>query len=200
MRTTFVIAPLLGLLAGCEEGPDATASPVNENRRTLSVSRSVNDPSPVRLAAFETGTRDERFVRNATSTARMQVELGRIALRQGQDSRVKQFARRMIDDHKKAERELLDVADDRDIPIPPGLTPAHRTLIGEITPHVGAEFDREYTRMQIGEHIGMVREYDEEVRSGLDPHARDFAERTLPALRDQLDKARALAHVLSLKV
>ena len=54
--------------------------------------------------------------------------------------------------------------------------------------------------MLVGEHLGMVREYDEEARSGLDPHARDFAERTLPTLRDNLEKARALANSLSVKV
>ena len=200
MRIAIVIAPLLGLLAGCEEGPGATAGPVNGDRDIRLVSQSHADATPVRLVAFESGTRDERFVRDAASSARMQVELGRVALRQGQDARVKQFARQMIDDYQRAERDLLDVAVARDISIPPGLIPAHRSMIGEVTPHVGAEFDREYARMMVGENLSMVREYDEEARSGLDPQARDFAERTLPTMRDHLEKARALANARSVKV
>lgn len=196
MRYAIVATTIIWLAAGCDEGPGPTSATFDDRDAALDVNDST---SPVRTVAFESGTRDERFIRSAASAARMQVELGRIAQRRASDARVKQFGQRMIDDNRKAERDLLDVAIHRDITIPPGMTPAHRSLMGQIAPLVGDTFDREYVRMMVGEHLALVREYDEEARNALDPHVRDAAEKNLPNLRDHLEKARALANALSLK-
>jgi putative membrane protein len=184
-----VLVFTLTYIAGCEEGSEQPVYREVVNEHDVG----ADTRSRVRLVTYESGTKGERFLRNAASASRMQVELGRMALRQSADPRVKDFARRMIDDHRIIERDVLDAADARDIAIAPGLTPAHRTLVGQVAPLNAAEFDREYARMMVNEHITLVREYDEEVRSALDPHVRDFAKRNLPTQRDHLEKARALA-------
>ncbi|HKQ50131.1 MAG TPA: DUF4142 domain-containing protein [Phycisphaerae bacterium] len=199
MRFAIIGTTIVCLTTGCDAGPEPTHAAIDDRGAVLA--QSSNDTtSRVRTVAFESGTRGERFIRNAASAARMQVELGRIAQRQASDARVKKLGRQMIEDHRKAERDLLDVAMDRDITIPPGMTPAHRSLLGQIMPLFGDAFDREYLRMMVAEHLTLVREYDEEARNGLDPQVRDAAGENLPLLRDHLQKARALANALSVKI
>lgn len=202
MRFAFLAAFVYFFVLGCEQGPGPTGSAIDgDHRDAVTKSRSYDETTPrVRTVAFENGTRDERFISNSASAARMNIELGRIAQRRSADSRVKQFGRRMIDDHQKTERDLLDAASARDITVPPGMTPTHRFLVGQIAPLSGDKFDREYVRMMVGEHLRFVREYDDESRNALDPHVRDFSEQNLPIMRDHLQKARALADALSLKV
>jgi putative membrane protein len=195
MRTTILTVSVIWMFATCEQGPGPTRSAVEQETVLVTHSHDVATPR-VRTVAFESEKHDERFIRNAASASRMQVELGRIALRQAQDSRVKQFARRMIDDNKTIERDLLDTAGARDISISPGMEPYHRTLLGQLSPLVGSNFDRAYVPMMESELHAMVREYDEEARNALDLDVRAFAERILPMQRDHLEKARSLADAL----
>ena len=202
MRFAYLAAFVYVFILGCEQGPEPVEIVFDEDHRdAVANSPSHDETTPrVRTVVFERGTRDERFIGNSASAARMNIELGRIAQRRSADNRVKQFGRRMIDDHQKAERDLMDVASARDITVPPGMTPTHRYLVGQVAPLSGDEFDREYVRVMVGEHLGLVREYDDESRNALDLHVRDFAEQNLSILRDHLQKARSLSDALKLKV
>jgi len=50
---------------------------------------------------------DRNFVMKAAESGMEEVEMGQLALRQANSDEVKQFAQRMVDDHSKANSELM---------------------------------------------------------------------------------------------
>ena len=52
-------------------------------------------------------------------------------------------AQRMIDDHSKARKELMDIAKDMKIGVAAGLSKEHRELLLRLTKNDGADFDRD---------------------------------------------------------
>ena len=53
---------------------------------------------------------DEKFVKEAAQGGMMEVELGRLAADKAASDDVKQFGKRMVDDHSKANDELMTLA------------------------------------------------------------------------------------------
>jgi len=68
------------------------------------------------------GTDDKKFVMKAADAGMAEVQLGQLALTQAGSDEVKQFARRMVDDHGKANVELTQLAKSKGITLP--VTPA----------------------------------------------------------------------------
>jgi putative membrane protein len=65
---------------------------------------------------------DKKFVMKVADAGMAEVQLGQLALTQAGSDEVKQFARRMIDDHGKANAELTQLAQGKGITLP--ATPA----------------------------------------------------------------------------
>jgi putative membrane protein len=61
---------------------------------------------------------DKNFVKKAAEAGMAEVEMGHVALKQASNEEVKQFAQRMIDDHSKANTELMLLAQSKGITLP----------------------------------------------------------------------------------
>lgn len=61
---------------------------------------------------------DKKFVMKAADAGMAEVQLGQLALTQAGSDEVKQFARRMVDDHGKANVELTQLAENKGITLP----------------------------------------------------------------------------------
>ena len=63
---------------------------------------------------------DRKFIMEAAHGGMMEVELGRMAVEKASSPDVKQFGQRMVDDHSKANEELMQLASQKGITIPSG--------------------------------------------------------------------------------
>src|SRR5690348_15601382 len=61
---------------------------------------------------------DQEFAAQAAIGGLAEVEAANLALQRGSGAEVKQFARRMLDDHTKANRELMSLAASKQIGLP----------------------------------------------------------------------------------
>ncbi len=61
---------------------------------------------------------DEKFVRDAAKGGMMEVHMGKMGVERAQNSQVKQFAQKLIDDHTKANTELQQFASRKGITLP----------------------------------------------------------------------------------
>ena len=61
---------------------------------------------------------DEKFVRDSARGGKMEVHMGKMGVEKAQDSQVKQFAQKLIDDHTKANAELQQFAAKKGITLP----------------------------------------------------------------------------------
>src|SRR4051812_35431648 len=88
-------------------------------------------------AAARTGsqgqmTEEQKFVRGAASGGMMEVEAARLALQKAQRQEVKDFAQHIIDDHTKANQQLMQIAQSKQIQVPREMKAGHRGEIEDL--------------------------------------------------------------------
>jgi putative membrane protein len=100
----------------------------------------------------------------------------------------------MIDDHTRANAELMQVASQKGVQLPAGPDAKHMALMERMRNLSGAEFDRMYIKEAgINDHAKMEKLFMKESRSGRDTDARGFASKTLPAVQMHLRMAREMS-------
>ena len=122
----------------------------------------------------------------------MEVELGQLATQKGTSESVKQFGQRMVDDHGKANTELMTLATSKGITLPTAIDDKHRQDVTKLSAMSGADFDRAYAKMMLKDHEKDVSEFEKQSTKGTDPDVKAFASKTLPTLQEHLTMARAL--------
>jgi len=100
-----------------------------------------------------TGANAQQSIQQAAVSGMAEVQLGRLAEQRASSSRVKEFARMMVKDHSKANDELKQVARGQNIQLPTQLDQKHQDLMMRLQQLRGAEFDREYMRAMVDDHM-----------------------------------------------
>jgi len=136
---------------------------------------------------------DADFVNKAAIAGMAEVELGKLALKQSSDAEVKKFAQHMIDDHTKANDELKALAKKKNMQVPDKLDSEHQATVDRLAKLKGEEFDAEYKKVQVDDHVTAVELFENQSKNGADADWRKFAGDTLPTLQDHLKMARNLA-------
>jgi putative membrane protein len=117
--------------------------------------------------------------------------VAKLAIDKAQAPEVKQFARRMLADHTKANTELKRIAEKKNLPIPTQLDAEHQAQIEKLSSLSGADFDKEYMAMMVDDHKDAVELFKKQADKGSDPDLKGFAMKTLPTLERHSDMARA---------
>lgn len=162
----------------------------NANRSSNRNSSNTNTGEQSGMAGM--GSKDHDFVMDAAVGGLMEVELGRIAAQQGASEAVKQFGQRMVDDHSKANAELMSLAQSKGMTLPTALDDKHRQQVTKLSAMTGADFDRAYAKMMLSDHKKDVADFEKQSTKGADPDLKAFAAKTLPTLREHLQMAQAL--------
>lgn len=129
---------------------------------------------------------DEKFIKEAAQGGMAEVELGRLAATKASNPEVKQFGQRMVDDHSKANTELMDIAKRKNVTVPTALAGKHKSEHDRLAKLTGAEFDRAYVRLMLDDHRKDVAEFKKEASSAKDSDLRSFASQSLPVLQQHL--------------
>lgn len=141
-----------------------------------------------------TASAEETLFIDAASQADIyDIAAARLAVGSAESAEVVAFAEETISESTRTTVELLPLADDLGVtPISDG-SPADGILLGELRGLSGAEFDAAYLEQQVRALEGAITVYTLSQASLEDAGLAAFAERTLSALRAQLEEARALA-------
>lgn len=151
--------------------------------------------APVVLAQQETAkasSADKHFLTTAATDGMAEVELGKLAAQKATNPDVKQFADRMVQDHSKANKQLMDLASTKGITVPKNVDPKHKQTIDRLSKLSGAKFDQAYMDQMVKDHNKAVSEFEKEAKSGKDKDVADFAANELSTLKDHLDTAKTI--------
>jgi putative membrane protein len=140
---------------------------------------------------------DERFVRDAGSGGMAEVKLGQLAQEKGSNEAVKNFGKRMVEDHRKAAEDLKAAASQSGVTVPTKINARDEATYNRLSRMSGAAFDREYAKEMVTDHAHDVAEFRKEAVSGKDASIKEFASQTLPTLRDHLKQAREMEKAVS---
>lgn len=140
-----------------------------------------------------TASTDARFVKKAAEGGLAEVELGQLAVKNGSSEQVKQFGQRMIDDHSKANDQLKQIASQEHVKLPTEPNQKDKATKERLEKLSGTQFDQAYMTEMINDHKKDVAEFARESKSAKDPAVKDFAQQTLPTLREHLKQAEQIA-------
>ncbi|HWS89198.1 MAG TPA: DUF4142 domain-containing protein [Pyrinomonadaceae bacterium] len=135
---------------------------------------------------------DSKFVMFAAMGGMAEVEMGRLAAQKGASEDVRQFGQKMVDDHTKANEELMRIASSKGMQPPAALDAKHQAAMRKMSALSGEKFDREYAKMMVADHRKTVGEFQKEADRGADPEFKAFAAAQLPALQEHLRMAQRL--------
>jgi putative membrane protein len=118
------------------------------------------------------------FVTRASNTNLFAIEESRLALDRSADPKVKTFARRLGEDHRKAEAELQTAAKGSGATVPTTLDHEHQTRLKALRGKSGTDFEKAYVEYMLwGEYAKL--------------HA--LATKMIPITEAQLKDAQVLA-------
>jgi putative membrane protein len=118
-----------------------------------------------------------------------EVQFGNLALDKSEDEQVREFAKRMVQDHSAANQQLLAAAGKTP---PMDLDPEHQAMYLHLSGLSGEEFDHEYMRGQVQDHQTAVELFATEAdqpTSSVDQLAGEL----LPKLRQHLEMAQEIS-------
>jgi putative membrane protein len=123
-----------------------------------------------------------------------EVELARLADSRSQNAAVRQFARRMLEEHNAANGQLASAARQSGVVPPTRPSAEHEAMRSQLAALNGRAFDEAYLRGQLVEHQKTTQLLEWEMGSGQQPPLQRFAGATLPAVMDHLQHVQ---HVLT---
>jgi len=142
-------------------------------------------------AAMRQTSGDSAFVTKAMQGGIAEVELGKLAEDKGSSETVKNFGKKMVEDHSKANDELKTIASGKGMTLPTAMDSKSETMKGRLSGMSGAEFDRAYMQDMVSDHQKDVAEFRKEANSGSDAEVKAFAAKTLPILEEHLKLAQS---------
>jgi putative membrane protein len=136
---------------------------------------------------------DEHFIKKAAQGGMAEVELGQLAVQKASSDQVKKFGQKMVDDHSKANDQLKQVAQQKNIALPTEPSAKDKATKARLEKLSGPDFDKAYMSDMVKDHKKDVAEFEHESKSGKDDAVKSFAEQTLPTLREHLSQAQQIA-------
>ena len=160
------------------------------------------DPSAIAPAGPSSATNSEatkHYVNDAAIFDLFEAQASQIALQKSQNSDVKTFAQRMIDDHTKSTNALKQALSDErsDIVPPPDLDSGHKDMLAKLQDAPSSSFNRTYMDMQVEGHRQAVALHQNYAQSGDDPKLKALAGTLLPTVKEHLAMAERIDRSLA---
>jgi putative membrane protein len=151
------------------------------------------NPAPVAGTAPTSVTApDLAFILKVAQGGAEEVALGTMAADKADNAKVKSFARQMVEDHTKANKDLAALARNRGVEVSDAPDQAAQTVSAALTARSGPEFDREYVAQQVAAHEATLAQFRFAAENAADPELKAFARRYEPAITHHLKTAQGL--------
>ncbi len=180
IRQSIVVLIGLALLAGCGEGND----PPTGAQTAPGAAESASPASTATPSAAPTVSEEAiEFVRLAAIGGLFEVQSSELILEKLEQGDERAFAERMIADHGKANEELKQLAQSKNITIPTALDAPHQQKIEKLRGLEGDALAEAYHEMQQAAHEAAIALFENASQNLPDAELKAFAAKTLPTLR-----------------
>lgn len=137
----------------------------------------------------------QEFVQTALEKGVAEIELAHVAIDKG-STPVKEFAQKMINDHRAANLKLKSIAEEHDIAVSDDATLLDKARKINLEIYSDSSFDKAYADNQVRAHEEAIELFGRAANSG-HKELSTFAQDTLPTLKQHLEMARELQRTLA---
>ncbi|UNU24685.1 DUF4142 domain-containing protein [Microcoleus vaginatus] len=173
--------------------PDSSDTPTNNtpgrspNTPTNNTpGRSPNSPAGGETSPSSLSSKDRTFVMQAGQLSMMEVELGRLAVQRGSSAGVKQYGQEMVEEHTKANQELMQLVMQKQVELPAEMSTQNKALMDRLSGLSGTSFDAAYKQAMIDSHTQAIALFQAQSQQGQDPDLKAWATQKLPNLQAHL--------------
>jgi putative membrane protein len=140
----------------------------------------------------------QTFVIRAAIVNMAETDLAELALTRSQNAALQGFARKMLDEHRRAQEKLRTVAADTKIALPAMVDKKHQDLADVLKRSEAGELDAAYIKAMVSGHDEAVALFDAAASSKTLPKPlQRYAIEMLPIIRNHRDAAYALQSLQS---
>lgn len=204
--TAFVAVGLIASLeyASIAQSPSPTPTPTPTPTTPTTTPSPTTTPtptpspfsSPTPTPTTNPGVRsslsqfDKQFMVEAAQGGMAEVAFGKIATQKASSNVVKEYARRMVVEHTKANNELKALAKQKGVTLPTTIGEDNEELKQKLSKLSGAKFNQEYMEEAgVESHEDQAELFERQVARGQDPDVKRFAAKTLPVVQKHLQHA-----------
>lgn len=193
LALVFGVGPAFAQYGGTNGGTGGTTRQPQGHQQDTTRGQNNGDQSNSDKTSGNTkSSPDENFAKKAAQGNMAEVKLGQLAEEKGSNPQVKNFGRRMVRDHSKANEELKSAASKEGIDLPNEMDKSDQATYDRLSKLSGDAFDREYARDMVKDHSKDVSEFQKEAKNGKDESIKNFAAQTEPTLQSHLDQAKQM--------
>jgi putative membrane protein len=166
---------------GCNSG----TKDAKENADSLNMTKDTTS-NEMATGGIAVEPSDAEFATKAAVGGMAEVELGKLALTKTTNPQIKEFANMMVNDHGKANAELMELAKVKNITLPTMVDDEHKKKMEDLQKKSGVEFDKAYTDAMVDGHESTLKLMKDEATDGKDGELKAFAGKTAPVVQTHL--------------
>jgi putative membrane protein len=152
----------------------------------------VPQSEPGTPAPGQTNVQDRLFIHLMATGGMAEIDAAKMADAKAGNGPVRDFARRMLQDHGPAHEQLAGLARQSQVPLPQRLDPDHAAVRAQLDGLSGAAFERAYLQNQLIHHQKTVQILEWEIGQGQEAGLQHYAAATLPVVMQHLQLVQAL--------
>jgi putative membrane protein len=142
--------------------------------------------------AVVTDEKSSAFLVRAANSGMAEVQLAKIAQQKATLDAVKSFAAMLEKDHSSVNEQVKNLAAQRNVTLPATISDDKQKMISDCEKKTGKDFDKEYLSVMVKSHNDGIDLFEDVRANATDIDVKNFADKTLPALRMHLDSAKAV--------
>ena len=134
--------------------------------------------------------KDASFIKEASQGGMAEIQLGKMVTDKAQNAELKEFGKRLQQDHTAANQELMQIAQKNGVTLPSELNRKENREADKLQDKTGADFDKAFAEYAIKDHEKDIDTYQKTLRDCKDADLRAWIDKNLPVLRQHLQMVR----------
>lgn len=130
------------------------------------------------------------FLKKAIQGNLAEVQMGKLAQKNGANEKVKSFGEMLAKDHSAANEKAMEAAKSAGVTLPTAPNAKQKAEHDKLAKLSGAKFDREFAQAMVKDHKKDISEYEK--ASKMNGPAANYAKEALPTLKEHLQTAQSL--------
>lgn len=195
---SFALVSTMPAMAQSQNTPQSGGPPMSEQQpRTTNPNGTMGPAQNGQMQtpdtmAMKPKANDQKFVKEAAIGGMTEVQVGKLAQEKGASDAVKQFGKKLEQDHTKANAQLKQAAAQDGLTVPDSLDSKHQKMVDKLSSLSGAEFDKAFIKNAVKDHQKDIKEFQNEANNGTHANIKNFASETVPVLQEHLSMAKSL--------